>query len=83
MQKDLRNNLSLINLSSPNSTETSFCSRQESHTTLLRRKVPSQLINDRKKRNIPEPEPQALAVKYIPLTKVVNQDNTISLPISR
>jgi hypothetical protein len=81
MQKDLKNNHSLINLSSPNSTETSFCSRQESHTLLLRRKVPPQQINDRRRRNIPEP--QTLAVKYIPLSRVVNQDNTISLPISR
>jgi hypothetical protein len=81
MKKDLRANHSLINLSSANSTNTSFCGRQKDHQLIVRRQVPAQPINDRRKKS--GLDSQALAVRYIPLTKMATQENSISLPISR
>jgi hypothetical protein len=81
MQKELRANQSLIHLSSANSTNTSLCSRNEGHQLIVRRKVTAQPINDRKRRS--GIDSQALDMRYIPLTRITTQENTISLPISR
>lgn len=81
MQKELRSNQSLINLSSANSTNTSFCSRNDGHPLIVRRKVAPQTISERKKRA--GADAQALAVRYIPLTRMNTQANSISLPVSR
>ncbi len=81
MQKELRANQSLINLSSVNSTNTSFCSRNEGHQMIVRRKVTAQPINDRKRRI--GTDSQALAMRYIPLTRMNTQENSISLSVSR
>lgn len=79
MQKELRANQSLINLSCANSTNTSFCSRNDGHPLIVRRKVTPQTFNERKKKSGVD----ALTVRYIPLTRMNTQENSISLPVSR
>jgi hypothetical protein len=81
MQKELRTNQSLINLSSANSTNTSFCSRNDGHPLIVRRKVAPQTTTERKRRS--GVDTQAPAVRYIPLTRMNTQENAISLPASR
>jgi hypothetical protein len=84
MQKDLRPNHSLINLSpansSVNSTNTSFCAK-EGHQLIVRRKVSALPIPDRRRKS--GNDSQGIAVRYIPLTRVCTEENSISLPVSR